>query len=134
MVKLPWRSKGNSGADGESDDETADEDESLVSCDFQDGTLSVYEDRIHVERVSRSKFEDKWIAMNQVRGVDHSEGIVIGYLQVEQADFDNDDAGFLSAPVNENTLHFGHGRRDCAEEARDTIREQAGLGVEPTGT
>jgi hypothetical protein len=129
MVRLPWR--GDSDAEGDSVDE---DEEALVSCNFQDGTLSIYEDRIHIERVSRSKFADKWIAMNQVSDLDHSEGIVIGYLQIEQVDFDNDEAGFLSAPVDENTLHFGHGRRDCAEQARDAILERSHVEPEPAET
>jgi hypothetical protein len=129
MVRLPWR--GDSDAEEDSTEEEVAE--ALVSCDFQDGTLSVYEDRIHIERVSRSKFGDKWIAMNQVRGVEHSDGIVIGYLQIQQVDFDGDEAGFLSSPVDENTIHFGHGRRDCAEQARDAIREQADVEPEPAG-
>jgi len=72
--------------------------------------------------------------MNQVRGIDHSDGIVIGYLQIEQVDFDGDEAGFLSAPVDENTLHFGHGRRDCAEQARGAILERADVEPEPVET
>lgn len=133
MVRLPWRR--NSGDDRDDwddwddwdesiDDSSDSEDDPLVSCQFQDGTLLVYEDRLKIERPSRSKFDDKWIAMNQVRGVRYEERLVIHYIQIEQVDFENDTEGFLSSPVDENTMHFGGGMRKCAREARDEIRSR----------
>lgn len=118
---------------GEGDGNGGDpDDEPLVSCNCQDGTISVYEDRVGIERTSRSKFDDKVIPMDEISGVGYSTGIVIGYIQIEQAGFENSDGGFLSSPVDANTLHFGHGVRDCASEARDAILERAGgdAGVE----
>ena len=146
MVKLPWRRRsGNDWDDwdddwddqsashpsddhtdhsGEHTDPSDDADAPLVSCQFQDGTLSVYEDILEITRPSRSKFDDKWIAMNQVRGITYKERFVIHYIQIEQVDFENDSESFLSTPVDENTLHFGGGMRPCAREARDAILER----------
>ena len=55
-------------------------------------------------------------------------GLTIGYLQVERAGVEGDTAGLLSDPVDEGTVHFGRGQRDCAREARDAILERAGGG------
>jgi len=148
MVRLPWQKKsgdqseepaGTAPEDAAGDaagtaagDEAGDgnggdpDDESLVSCNCQDGTIAVYEGRVEIERTSRSKFDDKTIPMGEISGVGYSTGIVIGYIQIEQAGFENSDGGFLSSPVDANTLHFGHGVRDCASEARDAILERAG--------
>jgi hypothetical protein len=153
MVRLPWQKDdgdqnwesvedaredpdvegGGSGGDvgenpdgewGESDGEDPD-DESLVSCNCQDGTISVHEDRVLIERTSRSKYDDKQISMDEIVGVEYSTGFVIGYIQVEQAGVESSDGGVISSPVDENTLHFGYGVRDCASEARDAILERA---------
>ena len=141
MVKLPWRRRStpdpddwddegadaDSGvdADGKLDDHSAEERaDPIVVCRFQDGTLAVYDDRVKIERPSRSKFDEKWIAINQIRSVTYRERLVIHYIQFEQVDFENDGEGFLSTPVDENTLHFGRGKRPCAREARDAIRER----------
>ena len=151
MVRLPWRRISPEGGDeesseGENDDGTDEgesagspresdatdeprdpskDEEPVVSCQFQDGKLSVYDDVLHIERASGSKFSDKWIAMNQVRGVTYTERLLIHYIQIAQTDFVNDEEGFLSTPVDENTLHLGHGKRDCARRARDAILERA---------
>jgi hypothetical protein len=122
MVRLPWR-----GGDDEDDRDEARDDESeesLVSCSFQDGSLSVYEGRVQIERSSSSNFESKSIPTDEVRDVSYSGGRIIGYLQIEQTGIDPADGGRFSAPVDENTLHFGYGSRDCAQKARDRIFEQ----------
>lgn len=113
---------GGSGGDAGDDPD----DESLVSCNCQDGTIAVHEDQVRIERTPRSKFDDKRIPMDEISGVEHSTGIVIGYIQVKQVGFEHSDGGLLSSPVDANTLHFGHGVRDCATEARDAILERAG--------
>lgn len=129
MVRLPWR-------DGD-DDESSQQEESekdgsdyhvdldpIVTCSFQDGTLYVYEDQLFLERSERSKFEDKWIALDQIRTVTYAKRLVISYLQIDQVDFENSDSGLISSPVDENTFHFGYGERDCAKRARDEILER----------
>lgn len=117
MVRLPWR--------GDADDtDAASHADAAVVCSFQDGTLAVYEDAAVIERASRSTFADKTIPLDEVVGVDYAEGITIGYLQIEQAGVEPDAGGLLSDPVNENTLHFGRGDRDCARDARDAILER----------
>ena len=134
MVRAPWRrtSDDDDTEQNTHSDDTADtaetelsaDEDPIVSCEFQDGTLSVYEKLLHIERHSGSKFDDKWIAMNQVRGVTYVENIVIHYIQIEQVDFENSTGGMFSSPVDENTLHFGHGKRACAKRARDAILER----------
>jgi len=124
MVRLPWQ-KEDGDQDWESADDGEDSDEPLVSCDCQDGTISVHEDQVRIERTSRSKYDDKRIPMDGIVGVEYSTGIVIGYIQIEQTGVENSDGGVISSPVDENTLHFGHGVRDCAGEARDAILERA---------
>lgn len=133
MVRLPWR-RGS----GEETEETDDPDgageptaaeagpEPVVSCAFQDGTLSVYDDRVTIERPGRSRFEDVSIPAGEITGVEFSTGLTIGYLQIERAGVEGDTAGLLSDPVDEGTVHFGRGERDCAREARDAILERAG--------
>lgn len=111
---------GNADA-SDPDAATVPESDPLLTCEFQDGTISVYEDRIHIERSSRSKFEDKWIALNQIQDVVYADRWVIKYLQIDQLDHENDTEGWLTTPVDENTLHFGRGKRSCARDVRDTI-------------
>jgi hypothetical protein len=119
MVDLPWGRDGEARGDGtDSVDEHAD---ATVVCEFQDGTIAVYEDRVVIERVGRSTFDGETIPATEIRGVDYSEGITIGYLQVEQTGVEVDAGGLLSDPVNENTVHFGRGNRECARTARDEI-------------
>ncbi|WP_336022414.1 hypothetical protein [Halobellus salinisoli] len=137
MVRLPWRGRGaetnddgshsTEGGDGdeESANERAEPDErhsdARLVCEFQDGTLCVYDDRVVIERVARSRFADKTIPAAEISGVDLSKGITIGYIQIEQVGVAVDEGGLLSDPVNENTLHFGRGGRDCAADARTEI-------------
>ncbi len=122
MVELPGR--GDSSADN--GDRPFDEDP-VVACTFQDGSLYVFEDRVHIERPGRSKFEDKAIELADVWDVTFEKRLVISYLQIEQRGFDTEDGSLLSTPVDENTLHFGRGKRDCAKRARDAIRDEANL-------
>jgi hypothetical protein len=115
MVDWPW-----SGSENE--DPHAD---ALVSCAFQDGTIAVHEDRVVIERTRRSRFDDREFPFEEVVGVDYDEGLTIGYLQVELVGVDPDRGSLFSDPVNERTVHFGRGNRDCAREARDAILERA---------
>ncbi len=122
MVDIPGSSDGPDATDDDAPDSKP-----LVSCGFQDGTLHVYDERIHIERPGRSKFSDKQIRFGDVRDVTYEGRLVISYLQVEQAGVENDEGGLLSTPVDENTMHFGRGKRDCAKRARDAIRDAAEL-------
>lgn len=119
MVRLPWQSE------SEDQNQTETHPDAVVVCEFQDGTVAVYEDEVLIKRVSRSKFTDKTIPVKDIAGVDYASGITIGYIQIEQTRTQVDTGGFLSDPVNENTLHFGRGDRECAREVRDAILERA---------
>lgn len=123
MVRLPWRRDGDEPAATAEVD--ASRDDAVAVCECQDGTLLVYEDRVVIERVKRSSFDDKTIPVEEITGVDYSAGITIGYLQVEQVGVPVDAGGLLSDPVNENTVHFGRGGREAATAARDAILERA---------
>lgn len=118
MVRWPW-----SGDDGtaEGDPRGGVDVEPVLFCEFQDGTLFVYDDHVFIERAGPSKFEDKAIPRDKITDVTYEKRIAIGYLQFEQAGFENAAGGFLTTPVDENTLHFGRRDRDCAERARDEI-------------
>lgn len=117
MVRLPWRT------DREDDDSPGGLDiEPLLTCEFQDGTLYVYDDHVFIDRAGPSKFDDKAIPRDEIVDVVYAKGFAIGYLQFKQDGFENDDGGFLTSPVDENTLHFGRGNRTCAERARDELR------------
>lgn len=121
MDFLPWRG----GSDGrEAAGASAGEPDAIVSCEFQDGSISVFEDRIDIRRASASKFDDKSIPVADIEDVTYERRLVISYLQIEQTGFENDATGLLSTPVDENTLHFGRGMRDCASRARDAIVER----------
>ena len=123
MVNLPWRSD---DSDGDADDTDTDtHPDATVVCEFQDGTLAVYPDRVEIHRVDRSRFDDRTIPTDEITGVDFSKGITIGYIQIEQANIPVDSGGLLSDPVNANTLHFSRGGRDCATEAREEILAHA---------
>lgn len=97
------------------------EGEPVVSCQFQDGTLLVHRNAVTIERARRSKFDDKRIDLRDVEGVTYQKRLVISYLQINQRGFETDEASLLSTPVDENTLHFGRGKRDCAKRARHEI-------------
>lgn len=124
MVDLPWQR--DSQRHGDIDTEDIAEGDPIVTCEFQDGTLIVYEGEISIERPSRSKFDDKRIPIPQVRTVTYAQRFVISYIQIEQDGFDHSSASRLSTPVDENTLHFGRGKRSCAKRARDLIFDQMG--------
>lgn len=117
---------------GESPDRNGDEPETpppdrepIVTCRFQDGTLSVYDDEIYIERPGSSKFSDKRIEPSAVRDVTYEKRLIISYIQIVQTGFENGEEGLISTPVDENTLHFGRGKRDCAKRARDAIRDRS---------
>jgi hypothetical protein len=124
MVNLPWR-RSDEDDDSEAGGDSPHAD-AIVVCEFQDGTLAVYDDRVVIERVSRSKFDDRTIPVDEITGVNHEKGITVGYLQVQQTGVETTSGGLLSDPVDSNTVHFGYGDRDCAERARDAILERAG--------
>ena len=117
MVRFPWRTtgEGDDGSPGGLDVEP------ILSCTFQDGTLFVYDDHVFIERAGPSAFEDKSIPRDEIVDVTYSTGLLVSYLQLEQSGFENDSGGFLSSPVDENTLHFGRGARNCAERVREAL-------------
>jgi hypothetical protein len=117
MVRWPWSRDGDEAPADPRDDLEADP---LMVCEFQDGTLYIYPDHVYIARAGPSKFDVKAIARSEITDVTYSKGS-ISYLQLEQVDFQNDDGGFLSSPVDENTLHFGRGGRDCAKRAREEL-------------
>jgi len=123
MIDLPWGRGGDESAAATGSE--ADHPDAVVVCECQDGTLAVYEDRVVVERVPRSKFPDKEIPVGEIAGVDYDRGITIGYIQIEQTGVPVDTGGLFSDPVNENTLHFGRQGRADAAAARDAILERA---------
>lgn len=118
MVRWPW---GDDGSTAEGDPRDAIDVEPRLVCEFQDGTLYVYDDHVYIKRAGPSSFEDKTIPREEITDVTYAKGVAIGYLQLEQAGFVNDTAGFLTSPVDANTLHFGRRDRDCAEAARDEL-------------
>jgi hypothetical protein len=126
MVNWPWRRGGDEDGVGDESNDKADHPNALVVCQFQDGTIAVYEDRVVLDRPGRSRFDDATIPLAEVGGVDYEEGITIGYLQVERTGVTPDAGGLMSDPVNERTVHFGRGNRKCARRARDAILERAG--------
>ena len=104
----------------------ADDVEPFVSCTLQGGTLSVYEDRVVIDRSSSSMHDDKTIPLSEVRDVAYSGGLLTGHIQVHQDGVEPASAGFLSHPVDEKTLYFPRSQRSCAQRARDAILERAG--------
>lgn len=121
MVDLPW---GGSDADDSDEAEPDEHADAVVVCEFQDGTLAVYEDEVVIDRVPRSKFVGKTIPIDEITGVTYESGITVGYIQIEQAAVGLDSGGMFSDPIDENTLHFQRSGRDCATEARDAILER----------
>ncbi len=99
--------------------------EAVATCKLQGGTLSVFEDRVEIDRTGSSMFEDKTIPMTDIRGVEYSSGLVTGHIQLQLVSMEPATGGFLSHPVDENTLYFGRSNRDCATEVRDAILERA---------
>jgi hypothetical protein len=124
MVNLPWLGSDKDATD-EDENDPAEYADAVATCEFQDGSVAVYDESVVIDRVSRSKFVDKTIPADEISGVDYSEGITIGYVQIEQSGLPVDAGGLFSDPVNENTVHFGRGGRECARELRDAILERA---------
>jgi hypothetical protein len=120
MVDLPGRTE-------PSEDEAPIDGDVAVTCAFQDGSLYVGESSLYIDRSARSQFDDKQIDFAGVRDVTYERRLVISYLQIEQDGVEPADGSLLSTPVDENTLHFGRGKRDCARRARDAIRDGAGV-------
>lgn len=126
-MRLPWQDR-DRPADSDAEPDVAPPDgDPVLSCTFQDGTLAVYEEAIHIERSPRSNFADKSIPMDEVRDVTYAKRLVISYVQIEQLGFENSEGSLLTTPVGENTLHFGRGKRRCARRARDAIFERMGI-------
>ncbi len=101
-----------------------DSERSIASLESKGGTIDVYDGRIQIERTSRSMFESKEIPLTDVIGVEYSNGFLTGHLQVLQADLQRDFPGFISHPIDENTLHFPRSHRDGAHSVRDAITER----------
>jgi hypothetical protein len=101
-------------------------DDPLATCKCQGGTVSVYEASIFIDRSSSSMFEDKAIQLDDVYGVDFTGGIVTGHIQIHERGVEPAAAGFLSHPVDENTLYFPRSKREQAARVRDEILERAG--------
>lgn len=99
-------------------------DESVVSCRLQGGTLSVYPDRVVIDRSSASIHADKTIPFDEVVGVTFEAGLLTGHIQVEQVAVEPAESGLFSHPVDENTLYVSRGKRSCARDARDAILER----------
>ena len=120
MVNLPGRTE-------PSEDEAPIDGDVAITCAFQDGSLYVGESALYIDRSARSQFDDKRIDFAGVRDVTYERRLVISYLQNEQDGVEAAEGSLLSTPVDENTLHFGRGKRDCARRARDAIRDGAGV-------
>jgi hypothetical protein len=96
----------------------------VVSCDLQNGSLSVYEDGVVIERSSNSMFEEKFLPMGEIWDVTYSGGFLSGHIQIKQDGVDHDEGGLFSHPVDENTLHFPRTKRSEAKAAHDAILER----------
>ena len=103
-----------------------DEGEPLVTCEFKRAKITVFADRVVVERAGGSLFDDVTVPMAEIEGVDYSSGVLTGHLQVRRAGADLDDGRRLSHPVDAYTLHFSRSDRPCAERAHDAILEHCG--------
>lgn len=97
----------------------------VVSCSLQGGTISVFEDRIVIDRSSASMFDDKTLAFADVEGVEFERGLMTGHLQLLEVGVEPGTGGFLSHPVDENTLYVSRSKRDCARRVRDAVLERA---------
>lgn len=122
MVRVPWvTDRGDNGSPGPAPER---DDDAVVTCEFQDGTIVVFEDELSIQRTSRSRFSSKRIPLDEVRDVTFAKRLVISYVQIEQAGVDHSEERLLSSPVDENTLHFGRGKRECARRATEAILER----------
>ncbi|MFB6352699.1 MAG: hypothetical protein ABEJ92_01310 [Halobacteriales archaeon] len=118
MVRWPWSGTAD---DGDGDPRGGIDVEPSLVCDFQDGTLYVYDDHVFIERAGPSDFDDKAIPRDEIVDVTYESGLAIGFLQIEQAGVEPATGGFLTSPVGENTLHFGRRDRECAMRAREAL-------------
>jgi hypothetical protein len=98
----------------------------IASCELQNGTLSVHEDGVVIERSSNSMFEDKFVPIGEVRDIEYSGGLLSGHIQIKQEGVEPDECGLFSHPIDENTLFFPRTKRSEAKRARDAIRERIG--------
>jgi len=117
MVDLP----GPFGADEPAASSAPVEADPLVTCRFQDGTLYVLPDAVYVQRAKRSRFDDREIPFEDLEDVTYEKRLVISYLQLVERGVEPATGSRFSTPVDERTLHFGRGMRDCARRARDEI-------------
>lgn len=122
MVEFP----GSDDAEPTVPSDSTNTSEPLVTCEFQDGTLRVHEQYVAIDRSSRSKFADKEIPLGEITEVTYSKRLVISFLQIHQSGVETEDESLLSTPVDENTLHFGRGKRACATRAAEAIRHRLG--------
>lgn len=125
---MPWRSKSGDGTQTDDVSTSPPDGDPIVSCDCQDGTLVVYDDAVHIERASPSKFDDKRIPMEEITDVVYAKRLFINYVQIDQLNYDNSEGSLLTTPVGENTVHFGRGKRNCTSRARDEILERIAVG------
>lgn len=98
-------------------------DDPILTCTFQNGSLSVYDTHLEIDRVRRSNYDDKLIEMDDVIGVKFHPGILTGHLQIEEHGVEPDHGGRITHPVDENTLYVPRSKRQCAKRAREMIRE-----------
>lgn len=102
-----------------------EDDDPVVTCELQGGTVTVYEDRVEIDRSKRSMHEDKTIPVDEIYDVEYAKGLVTGHIQIRQVGIDHGSGGVLSHPVDENTLYFPRSKRPDAAEARDAILARA---------
>jgi hypothetical protein len=117
MVDLP-------GPFGDEEPETATSPvavEPLVTSTFQDGTLYVLPDAVYIERGTRSRFDDLEIPIEDLEDVTYQKRLIISYIQLVERGVEPATGSRFSTPVDARTLHFGRGKLDCAERARDEI-------------
>ncbi len=125
MGWLPWSTSDDAPDAGpEPTFEGAPAADPVVACSFQDGTVFVYEDGLYIDRPPRSTFQEKWILTDQISDVVLDSKLTVHYLQIRQQEASHDVGGLFSTPVDENTVHFGRGKRDCAKRAKTAIRDQ----------
>jgi hypothetical protein len=97
----------------------------IASCTLQGGTMSVFEDRVELDRSKRSMFEDKVIPLAEVYDVAYTPGILTGHIQIKQVGLEPATGGFLSHPVDENTMYIPRAKRSAATTVRDEILSRA---------
>jgi hypothetical protein len=101
------------------------DDAPVESCAMQGGELSVYEDRVVIDRSDASIHDSKTIPVDEIRGVNYDGGLLTGHLQIVQTGLEPAEGGLLSKPVDENTLYFPRGDRAAVRRVRDAILQRA---------